>query len=79
MDRALRQLSHAGDMQSQMGSMMSHELRAPLSTISAAAQSLELILSGSGDLVDGRIARIRRSVGRMTDLLDTFFNPERAK
>ncbi len=79
LDRALRQLSHAGDMQSQMGSMMSHELRAPLSTISAAAQSLELILSGSGDLVDGRIARIRRSVGRMTDLLDTFFNPERAK
>lgn len=66
-------------MQSQIGSLMSHELRVPLTTIRAAAQSLELILSGSGELVYGCIARIRRSAGRMTDLLDAFFNPERVK
>lgn len=79
LEEALMQLSQAADLHRQMGSLMSHELRAPLSTISAAAQSLELILSGSGELVDGRIARIRRSVGRMSELLDTFFDAERAK
>jgi signal transduction histidine kinase len=51
----------------------------PVSTISAAAQSLEMILTGSGDIVDSRLARIRRSISRITELLDQFFNQERLK
>ena len=74
---ARAQLSETAELQGQVSSLLSHELRAPLSTISAAAQSLDLILSGSGELVDGRIARIRRAVLRMTELLDAFFSAER--
>jgi signal transduction histidine kinase len=73
----LTELASAVDMQRQINSMMSHELRMPVSTISAAAQSLEMILSGSGDLVDGRLARIRRSVSRITELLEQFLNQDR--
>lgn len=71
---ALTNLSVERHLRRESGVMMSHELRTPLSTISAAAQSLEMILAGSGELIDGRIARIRRAAARMTELLDTFFN-----
>ena len=74
---ALTNLSAERYLQRESGVMMSHELRTPLSTISAAAQSLELILAGSGEMIDGRIARIRRAVARMSELLDTFFNAQR--
>lgn len=74
---ALTNLSAERSLQRESGVMMSHELRTPLSTISAAAQSLELILAGSGEMIDGRIARIRRAVARMSELLDTFFNAQR--
>ena len=74
---ALTNLSVQGHLRRESGLMMSHELRTPLSTISVAAQSLEMILAGSGELVDGRIARIRRAAARMTELLDTFFNAQR--
>ncbi len=73
---ALTNLSVERQLRRESGVMMSHELRTPLSTISAAAQSLELILAGSGELIDGRIARIRRAAARMTELLDTFFNAQ---
>jgi signal transduction histidine kinase len=73
----LTELASAVDMQRQINSMMSHELRVPVSTISAAAQSLEMILSGSGEIVDSRLARIRRSVSRITELLEQFLNQDR--
>lgn len=73
----LSQLAGAVDMQRQINAMMSHELRMPVSTISAAAQSLEMILSGSGEFVDGRLARIRRSVARITELLEQFLGQDR--
>lgn len=76
---ALTNLSVERQIRHESGVMMSHELRTPLSTISVAAQSLELILAGSGELIDGRIARIRRAAARMTELLDTFSNAKQDK
>ncbi len=69
----------AGALQShrQLQSLLSHELRTPAATISAAVQSLETILAGSGEEVDSRLARIRRAVGRMIAMLDTMLSPER--
>ena len=60
-----------------MNALISHELRAPLATISAAAQSLDMILSGSGEAVDNRLARIHRSVTRMTELMEQLLNQDR--
>lgn len=76
-DDALTNLSAEHSLNRQSGVMMAHEMRTPLSTISAAAQSLELILAGSGEMIDGRIARIRRAVTRLSELLDTFFHAQR--
>ncbi|QGD28881.1 EAL domain-containing protein [Bordetella holmesii] len=69
----------AGALQShrQLQALLSHELRTPAATISAAAQSLETILAGSGQEVDSRLARIRRAVGRMIDIIDQMLSPER--
>ena len=66
----LAELAGALDTQRQMNALLSHELRAPLATISAAAQSLDMILAGNGEAVDNRLARIHRSVTRMTELLE---------
>ncbi|MNI23514.1 Signal-transduction histidine kinase senX3 [compost metagenome] len=71
------ELAGALDTQRQMNALISHELRAPLSTISAAAQSLDMILSDSGEAVDTRLARIHRSVARMTELMDQLLNQDR--
>lgn len=73
----LAELAGALDAQRQMNALISHELRAPLATISAAAQSLDMILSDSGETVDTRLARIHRSVGRMTELMDQLLNQDR--
>lgn len=73
----LSQLAGALDTQHQMNALISHELRAPLATISAAAQSLDMILADSGEAVDNRLARIHRSVARMTELMDQLLNQER--
>ncbi|OAE50343.1 two-component sensor histidine kinase [Achromobacter xylosoxidans] len=73
----LAELAGALDTQRQMNALISHELRAPLATISAAAQSLDMILSDSGETVDTRLARIHRSVGRMTELMDQLLNQDR--
>ena len=53
----LAELAGALDTQRQMNALLSHELRAPLATISAAAQSLDMILAGNGEAVDNRLAR----------------------
>lgn len=71
------ELAGALDTQRQMNALISHELRAPLATISAAAQSLDMILSDSGEAVDTRLARIHRSVARMTELMDQLLNQDR--
>ncbi|MEN4919758.1 HAMP domain-containing sensor histidine kinase [Achromobacter spanius] len=73
----LAELAGALDTQRQMNALISHELRAPLATISAAAQSLDMILSDSGETVDSRLARIHRSVTRMTELMDQLLNQDR--
>lgn len=73
----LAELAGALDTQRQMNALISHELRAPLATISAAAQSLDMILSDSGETVDNRLARIHRSVTRMTELMEQLLNQDR--
>ncbi|WZB75190.1 HAMP domain-containing sensor histidine kinase [Achromobacter insuavis] len=73
----LVEMTGALDAQRQMNALISHELRAPLATISAAAQSLDMILSGSGEAVDNRLARIHRSVTRMTELMEQLLNQDR--
>lgn len=73
----LVEMASALDTQRQMNALISHELRAPLATISAAAQSLDMILSGSGETVDNRLARIHRSVSRMTELMEQLLNQDR--
>ncbi|MFD4839909.1 sensor histidine kinase [Achromobacter sp. NPDC058515] len=73
----LSELAGALDTQRQVNALISHELRAPLATISAAAQSLDMILSDSGETVDNRLARIHRSVTRMTELMDQLLNQDR--
>lgn len=73
----LVEMAGALDTQRQMNALISHELRAPLATISAAAQSLDMILSGSGEAVDNRLARIHRSVTRMTELMEQLLNQDR--
>ncbi len=73
----LAELAGALDTQRQMNALISHELRAPLATVSAAAQSLDMILAESGEAVDNRLARIHRSVTRMTELMDQLLNQDR--
>jgi len=73
----LAELAGALDTQRQMNALISHELRAPLATVSAAAQSLDMILAESGEAVDNRLARIHRSVARMTELMDQLLNQDR--
>jgi len=73
----LAELAGALDTQRQMNALISHELRAPLATISAAAQSLDMILSDGGEAVDNRLGRIHRSVTRMTELMDQLLNQDR--
>ncbi len=76
-DRRLTEMAGALQSHRQLQALLSHELRTPAATISAAAQSLETILAGSGQEVDSRLARIRRAVGRMIDMIDQMLSPER--
>ncbi len=73
----LAELAGALDTQRQMNALISHELRAPLATVSAATQSLDMILADSGEAVGNRLARIHRSVTRMTELMDQLLNQDR--
>lgn len=76
-DQRLTEMAGALQSHRQLQSLLSHELRTPAATISAAAQSLETILAGSGQEVDSRLARIRRAVGRIITMLDQILSPER--
>ncbi|WP_261170976.1 sensor histidine kinase, partial [Bordetella pertussis] len=78
-DRRLAEVARALEAQRQVHALLSHELRTPAATISAAAQSLEIILAGSGQEVDSRLARIRRAVTRMIELMNQVLSPERLR
>ncbi|MFC4274646.1 sensor histidine kinase [Achromobacter aloeverae] len=69
-EQRLSALADALERQRQMHSLMSHEMRAPVSTISMAAQSLEMELAGSGEDIDRRLDRINRAVARINELMD---------
>ncbi|WP_179284103.1 sensor histidine kinase [Bordetella genomosp. 10] len=69
-EKRLLALADALERQRQMHSLMSHEMRAPVSTISMATQSLEMVLAGSGEEVDRRLERISRAVARIGELMD---------
>jgi signal transduction histidine kinase/EAL domain-containing protein (putative c-di-GMP-specific phosphodiesterase class I)/GGDEF domain-containing protein len=75
-ERRLADLDSALGAQRQMHSLMSHELRGPVATISAAAQSLQMMLSGSGEAIDGRLQRIHRAITRITELMDQLLNED---
>ncbi|HTK01562.1 MAG TPA: HAMP domain-containing sensor histidine kinase [Bordetella sp.] len=76
LENRLAALADALDTQRQMNSLMSHELRSPISTISAAVQSLELILAGSDASVENRLQRIGRSIQRVTELMDQLLSQD---
>lgn len=78
-DRRLAELAGALETQRQMNALMAHELRTPISTISAAAQSLEMMLGDSGEVVESRIARIRRAVTRMAEMTDQLLTQDRLR
>ncbi|WP_233235169.1 HAMP domain-containing sensor histidine kinase [Bordetella sp. LUAb4] len=73
-EQRLSALADALERQRQMHSLMSHEMRAPVSTISMATQSLEMVLAGSGEEVDRRLDRISRAVVRITELMDQLLS-----
>jgi two-component system OmpR family sensor kinase len=72
----LAALTETVEKQRQIHSLMSHELRAPVATISAATQSLEMALAGSGEQIDSRLQRIGRAVARITELMDQLLSQE---
>jgi len=73
----LSEMAAALEHQRQMNALVSHELRAPLATISAAAQSLDMMLADTDEAVDSRLARIRRAVTRMTELMEQLLSQDR--
>ncbi|ARP91103.1 hypothetical protein CAL14_13070 [Bordetella genomosp. 9] len=58
------------ERQRQMNALLAHEMRSPVSTISAAVQSLQMVLAGSGEEIDARLQRIDRAVARIGELMD---------
>ena len=70
-------LAEALQQQAQRLSLMSHELRSPVSTISAATQSLEIVLAGTDPQVEARLQRIGRAVARMGELMEQMLGQER--
>lgn len=58
-------------------SMVSHEFRTPLTVIDAAAQSLDISRHGAQPAVKLRTERIRRSVQRLTMLIENVLQADR--
>ncbi|VFR25438.1 Phosphate regulon sensor protein PhoR (SphS) [plant metagenome] len=56
----------------QAGSLLAHELRAPLSTLDSAVQALALAVSDDDEHARARLARMRRAVQRVTELTGNF-------
>jgi signal transduction histidine kinase len=72
----LATLNEVLERQRQMNALLAHEMRAPVATISAAVQSLEMVLEGSDEQVDSRLQRIGRAVTRLTELMDQLLGQE---
>ncbi|CAM3629706.1 HAMP domain-containing sensor histidine kinase [Bordetella flabilis] len=72
----LATLNEVMEQQRQMNALLAHEMRAPVATISAAVQSLEMVLEGSDEQVDSRLQRIGRAVARLTELMDQLLGQE---
>jgi signal transduction histidine kinase len=72
----LATLNEVMERQRQMNALLAHEMRAPVATISAAVQSLEMVLEGSDEQVDSRLQRIGRAVARLTELMDQLLGQE---
>ncbi|WP_259651833.1 sensor histidine kinase [Variovorax sp. UMC13] len=58
-------------------SMVSHEFRTPLAVIDAAAQSLDISALGADPTVKPRTAKIRRSVQRLSMLIENILTVDR--
>lgn len=58
-------------------SMVSHEFRTPLAVIDAAAQSLDISALGNDPTLKPRTAKIRRSVQRLSMLIENILTADR--
>ncbi|WP_157792934.1 sensor histidine kinase [Bordetella genomosp. 8] len=74
----LSMLNEVLERQRQMNALLSHEMRSPVATISAAVQSLEMVLEGSDEQIDSRLQRIGRAVARISELMDQLLVQESA-
>jgi signal transduction histidine kinase len=72
----LLMLNEVLERQRQMNALLSHEMRSPVATISAAVQSLEMVLEGSGEQIDSRLQRIGRAITRISELMDQLLVQE---
>ncbi|MGJ7546687.1 sensor histidine kinase [Variovorax sp. LT1R16] len=67
----------SAEQQHEFVSMVSHEFRTPLAVIDAAAQSLDLSKFGAEPAVKLRTGRIRRSVQRLSMLIENILVADR--
>ena len=67
----------SAEQQHEFVSMVSHEFRTPLAVIDAAAQSLDLSKLGAEPTVKLRTGRIRRSVQRLSMLIENILVADR--
>lgn len=70
--QSLEETRRMADQQQEFVSMVSHEFRTPLAVIDAAAQSLDLSRFGRESTVQRRTERIRRSVLRLSLLIENI-------
>lgn len=75
--QSLEETRKMADQQQEFVSMVSHEFRTPLAVIDAAAQSLDLSRFGKEATVQRRTERIRRSVLRLSMLIENILLADR--
>ena len=75
--QSLEETRKMADQQQEFVSMVSHEFRTPLAVIDAAAQSLDLSRFGREATVQRRTERIRRSVLRLSMLIENILLTDR--
>lgn len=75
--QSLEETRRMADQQQEFVSMVSHEFRTPLAVIDAAAQSLDLSKFGREPTVQRRTERIRRSVQRLSMLIENILIADR--
>ena len=78
--RALEKERELGQLKSRFVSMASHELRTPLTTIQSSSELSELyVQQGDVEKATRYLARIRKTVGSMTELLEDVLHFGRAE